>query len=43
VKRVAYWLFLLTFLLPMMVMSAAVSWLRWAEKRMHLWQEERDE
>lgn len=38
-----YRLFLAVFVLPMMAMSAAVSWLKWAERRMHLWQGERDE
>ena len=42
-KRLCYGLFLIVFVLPMMVMSAAVSYLRWAERRMHLWQQERDE
>jgi len=43
VKRLCYAAFLLAFMLPMMAMSAAVSYLRWAEKRLYLWQRDHKE
>jgi len=42
VRRFWYGLFLVVFVLPMMVMGAAVSFLRWAERRLHLWQRDKE-